>query len=163
MNNQTGFCHQSKKPCFIPEFSLACLDSNLVWSSGLLASEVFILESTAGPMKHNSSTEGHFTHEIDSPWPLHFKNSHWWKRQSQSKFASHYAWGTDGVRECTIDVTSIRIPTWHPMDHVFTVTWIIFKNHLLKVDLTQNHKTMALRMLTIVHWWYFIMCENPHG
>jgi hypothetical protein len=24
---------------------------------------------------------------------LHFKESHWWKRWSQSKFASHYAWG----------------------------------------------------------------------
>ena len=34
----------------------------------------------------------------ESPWPLHFKHSHWWKRWSRSKFvASHYAWGTNGV------------------------------------------------------------------
>ena len=28
--------------------------------------------------------------ETESPWPLlHFKRSHWWKRRSRSKFASH--------------------------------------------------------------------------
>ena len=26
--------------------------------------------------------------------PLHFKRSHWWKRGSRSKFASHCSWGT---------------------------------------------------------------------
>ena len=45
----------------------------------------------------------------------------------------------------------------------FMVTWIIFKNHLLQVGLTQNHReTMTLRMLTTVNLFYFIMCENPH-
>ena len=44
----------------------------------------------------------------------------------------------------------------------FVVTWIIFKNHPLKVGLTQNHETMALRMLTTVDLFYFIMCEDPH-
>jgi hypothetical protein len=29
--------------------------------------------------------------------PVHFKHSHWWKKRSWSKFASHYAWGTNGV------------------------------------------------------------------
>ena len=44
-----------------------------------------------------------FTHETESPWPLHFKqHSHWWKRQSRwSKFAvSHYVWGSNRVCEC---------------------------------------------------------------
>ena len=58
------------------------------------------------------------SHETESPWPLHFKHSHWWKGWSRSKFASHYAWGTNGVCECKIDVKSIWIPTWHRMDHV---------------------------------------------
>jgi hypothetical protein len=59
------------------------------------------------------------THETARPWPLHFKHSHWWKRQSQSKFASHHAWGTDGVCECKMmDVKSTWIPTWHQMEHV---------------------------------------------
>ena len=45
----------------------------------------------------------------------------------------------------------------------FMVTWIIFKNHLLEVGLTQNEETMALQMLTTVDLLYFIMCEDPHG
>ena len=40
------------------------------------------------------------------------------------------------------------------------VTWIIFKNHLLEVGLTQNQETMALRTLTTVVSFYFIMCED---
>ena len=44
----------------------------------------------------------------------------------------------------------------------FTVTWIIFKNHLLEVGLTQNQETKALRMLTTVGLFYFIMCDDPH-
>ena len=44
----------------------------------------------------------------------------------------------------------------------FMVTWTILKNHLLEVSPTQTRKTMALRMLTTVGLFYFIMCENPH-
>jgi hypothetical protein len=33
----------------------------------------------------------------------------------------------------------------------FTVTWTIFKNHLLKVGLTQNRETMALQTLTTIN------------
>jgi hypothetical protein len=44
----------------------------------------------------------------------------------------------------------------------FMVTWIIFKNHLFEVGLTQNQETMAFRMLTTVDLFYFIMCEDPH-
>ena len=41
------------------------------------------------------------------------------------------------------------------------VTWIVFKNHLMEVGLTQNRgETMALRTLTIVGLFYFIMCED---
>jgi hypothetical protein len=52
------------------------------------------------------------------PWPLHFKHSHWWKRRSRSKFASHYAWGTNKVCECKMDVKSTWILTLHRMDRV---------------------------------------------
>jgi hypothetical protein len=44
----------------------------------------------------------------------------------------------------------------------FMVTWIVFKNYFLKVGLTQNQETMALRMLTTDDFIYFIMCEDPH-
>ena len=42
----------------------------------------------------------------------------------------------------------------------FMVTWIIFKNHLLEVGLTQNTMTKALWTLTTVDLFYFIMCET---
>jgi len=82
-------------------------------------------------------TKGHSTHQTDSPWPLHFKHSHWWKRRTRSKFAtSHYAWGTNGVCECKMDVKSI----WHSYmasnGSCLMVTWNIFKKLLLEVGPT---------------------------
>ena len=44
----------------------------------------------------------------------------------------------------------------------FMVTWIVFKNHLLKVGLTQDREIMALGMLTTVDLFYSIMCKDPH-
>ena len=69
-------------------------------------------------MWHSSQDSSHFTHEAESMWPLHFKHYQWWKRKSRSKFASHYAWGTNGVCVCKMRVKSTWIPTWHLMDHV---------------------------------------------
>ena len=108
--------------------------------------------------------KGHFTHETECPWPLHLKHSHWWKRQSWSKFAaSHYAWGTDGVCDCKMDVQSTWIPTRHLMEHVSLVTWTIFKNYLLEVGLTQNHReTMTLWMLTTVGLFYLYHSWGTH-
>jgi hypothetical protein len=68
-------------------------------------------------------TKGDFTHETASPSPLHFKHSPQWKRQSPSKFASHYSWGTTGVRECKMAVNS----TWIPY---MASEWIMFHGHL---------------------------------
>ena len=78
-----------------------------------------------------NATKGHFTHKTESPWSLHFKHSYWWKRRGRSKFASHYAQGTNGVYECKMDVQSTWVRTWHWMDHVLwslglfpkTTTW----------------------------------------
>ena len=42
------------------------------------------------------------------------------------------------------------------------VTWTIFKTHLLEEGLSQNWETMALRTLTSVDLFYFIMCEDLH-
>ena len=61
------------------------------------------------------------------PWPIHFKHSHWWKRWSQSKFASHYAWGTNAICECKMNVKSTWLPTWHQMDHVSWSLALFFK------------------------------------
>ena len=107
--------------------------------------------------------QGHFTHKTECPWPMHFKHSHRWKRRSLSEFASHYAWGTNGVCECKIDVKS----TWIYKDlymasngSYLMVTWTIFKSHLFKIRLTQNRR--PLWMLTTVDLFYLIICENMH-
>ena len=61
-----------------------------------------------------------------------------------------------------MDVKSTWISTWHLHGSCFMVTSIIFKNHLWEVGLTQNRETMALRTLTTVGLFYFIMCEDLH-
>ena len=48
------------------------------------------------------------------------------------------------------------------MDHVFMVTWLVFQNHLLEVGQTQNRESMALRALTTIGLFYFIVREDPH-
>ena len=113
-------------------------------------------------MRKISSTKGHFTHETESPRPLHFKHSHWWERGSRSKFPSHYAWGTNGVCECKMGAKSAWILTWHQIDHVSWSLGLFFKNHLFEVGLTQNRETMASRTLTTIGLFYFIMHEDPH-
>jgi hypothetical protein len=42
------------------------------------------------------------------------------------------------------------------------VTWITFKNHFLKVGLTQGWEIMTLRMFTTIGLFYFIMCEDMY-
>jgi hypothetical protein len=44
----------------------------------------------------------------------------------------------------------------------FVVTWIIFKDKFLEVNLTSNHETVALQTFTTVDLFHFIMCEDPH-
>ena len=70
---------------------------------------------------------------------LHFKHSHWWKRRSWSKFASHYGWGTIRVYMwiqygCEVYMESYMVS----IGSCCTVTWTIFKNHFLEVGLTRN-------------------------
>ena len=107
--------------------------------------------------------ESHLTHKTESPWPLRFKHSHWWKRQSWSKFASHYAWGTNEVSECTMDVKYTRDSYITSNGSRFMVTWIIFINRLVEVGPTQNWETMALWTLTTMDLFWYIMHEDPHG
>ena len=105
--------------------------------------------------------KGHFTHEIEGMWPLHLKHYGWWKRRSRSKFASHYAWGTNGVRKCKTDVKSTWIHSYMASNgSCFTVTWITFKNHLLKVGLTQNQGDHGMPK---IHDRWFIIVYHVWG
>ena len=56
-----------------------------------------------------------------------------------------YAWGTNWVSECKVDVKSYVDSYMASIGSCFMVTWIVLKNHLLEVGLTQNWwETMAL-------------------
>ena len=44
----------------------------------------------------------------------------------------------------------------------FMVAWTISKKHVMEVGLTRNEETMALRMLTSIGLFDFIICEGPH-
>jgi len=101
----------------------------------------------------NCTYKGHFTHEIESPWPLHFKHSRWWKRRSRSKFTSCYTWGTNIVCEVYIDSYMASNGL------CFMVTWTISQNHLLEVRLTQNQgdhgtpNTSRCWFIPFYHMW----------
>ena len=115
-------------------------------------------------LKWSHTTQGHFTHDIESPWPLHFKHehSHWWKGRSRSKFASHYAWGTNGVCMWMQDGCKVYMDSYMPSNGSCSlVTWTIIKNHLLEISLTQNRETMALWNLTTVDLFYFYHARGP--
>jgi hypothetical protein len=85
----------------------------------------------------------HFTHETESPWPLHFTYSHGWKLRSQSTVASHWTGGTNSVKwmqdGCKVYMDSYMASNG---SH-FIVALTIFKNHLLDVGLTQSHEILA--------------------
>ena len=99
------------------------------------------------------------TYKTRGPWSLHFKHSHWWKRWSRSKFASHYAWGTDGVSKWKINVKSTWNSSWYQIDHV---SWsLILQKPPLGGRPSTKLETMALWNHTTVDLLYFIMCENP--
>ena len=53
------------------------------------------------------------------------------------------------------------IPTCHEMDHISRLLGLYLENHLLKVGLSQNRKTMALQKVTSVDLLYSIMFEDP--
>jgi uncharacterized alpha/beta hydrolase family protein len=57
--------------------------------------------------------------------------------------------------------------TWMPLHGIKWIMYhghldFFFKNPFLEVGLTQNRETMALRTLTTVDIFYFIMREDPH-
>ena len=70
--------------------------------------------------------KGHFTHTTESPWPLHFRHSHWWERRSQSKFASHYARGTKWSMWMQDGCKAYMDSYMASNGSCFMVTWNIF-------------------------------------
>ena len=104
--------------------------------------------------------KGDFVHETESPWPSHFKHSHWCKRRSRFKFAaSHYAWGTNGVCECKMDVKVYVDSYMASNGSCFMVTWTIFKKPLLGGGLNTkpgDHGTLSVHnccLFLFYHVW----------
>ena len=111
--------------------------------------------------EHRQPPKGHFTHKIEGPWALHFKYSHWWKKWSWSKFPPHCAWGTNEASKwmqegCKVYMDCCMVSNLS----CFMVIWIILKNYLLEVGLTQNWETTTLQSLTTIDLVYLIMCED---
>ena len=105
--------------------------------------------------------KGHFSHETESPWRLHFKHTHW-KRWSRSKWSvtlhlgdQRTTWMPDGRR--------VYMDSYMASNgSCFMVTWTAFKNHFLEeVGLTQNQETMAFWTLTTVGLLYFYHVWGP--
>ena len=102
--------------------------------------------------------KGHFTHETESPWPIHFKALSLVEkpepvqvryftlclRDQQSEYV-HARW-----------MQSLQwILTWHRTDHVSWSLGLFFKNHPLEVGLTEYQETLAFRTLAITYLFYF--------
>ena len=106
------------------------------------------------PLVMGELVEGHFTHETESPWPLHFKHSHWWKKAEPPVQVHLSIWMQDG---CRVYMDSYMATN----GSCFMVTWITFKNHLLKVGLTQNRETIYGSPDAHNRW--FILCYHVWG
>ena len=65
-------------------------------------------------------------------------------------------WMKDGYKVYTDSYTASN-------GSCFIVTWIIFKNHLLEVGLTQTRVTMALQTLTTAHNRWFTKFHHVWG
>ena len=103
------------------------------------------------------STTSHFTHVTESPWPFNFKHSHWWKKAEsvQVRFTlrlreQQSMWLQDG---CKVVMDSYMASN----GSCLMVMWTILKTHLLEAVLTQYRETVALRTLTTVGLFYFIL------
>ena len=132
------------------------------WMSSLSAICTYVIHSIhSGYHGRRNQSKGHFTHETESPCPLHFKHSHWWKRRMPIQVCftlrlrdQWSMWMQDG---CKVYMDSYIASN----GSCLMVTWIIFKNHFLKVGPTQNWETIALSILTTVDLFYFYHVWGP--
>ena len=78
--------------------------------------------------------KGHFPHETEGPRPFHFKHSHWWKRQSWSKFATSPLRSRDQWSMWMQDGCKVYMDSYMSLNgSCFMVTWTIFKKPYLEV------------------------------
>jgi hypothetical protein len=92
--------------------------------------------------------------------PRHLQNLEVWSRVLKRSVKSYMTWPS--TTTIAMDFYSCRSSHMASNGSCFMITWTIFKNHILEVDLTQNRKTMALRTLTTIDLFNFIMREDLH-
>jgi len=121
---------------------------------------LLLLKTNDWPLRRHG-IKARFTHETERMWPLYFEHSHWWKKAElvQVRFTlcsrDHRSmWMQDG---CKVYMDSYMASN----GSIFMITWIIFQNHPLRVGLTQNRETTALRKFTTTDMLYYIICEEP--
>jgi hypothetical protein len=76
----------------------------------------------SGAIEKFHQSEGHFTHETESPWPLHFQHSHWWKRRTGPSSLLHTT-----LEEPT-EYVNARWKCLHGFLH--GIEWIMFHGRL---------------------------------
>ena len=73
--------------------------------------------------------------------------------------------GKGGAGPSSLVHTTLQGPTEYAVasnGSYFIASWLIFKNHFLKLGVTQNWDIIAFRTLTTVHLFDSIMCEDRH-
>ena len=111
-------------------------------------------------------SQGLFTHETESPWPLHFKHSHWWKRWGpvQVRFTLRWRdhrsmWMQDG---CKVHMDSYVASN----GSCLMVTWTLFqKSPLGGTSNTKagNHGALnahSLWFILFYHVWGLTWIES---
>jgi len=140
-----------------------CQRSYIVFWRGTILGEVSYCSQTKPYLMPLTCSSCNITHtSLRARDHYLFKYSHWWKGQSWSKFASHYAWRTNRVSMWMQDGCEVYMDSYIASNEsCFMVIWTIFKNHLLEVGLTQTWETIALQTLTTVDVFYYIMHKDP--
>ena len=81
----------------------------------------------------------HVIHETEGPWPSNTLQAPSLVEKAELvhvRFTLCYAWGTNGVCECTMRCKVYMDSYVASNGSCFMVTWTILKNHLLEVSLT---------------------------
>ena len=110
---------------------------------------------------HRPTTKGHFTHETESPWLLHLKHSHWWKRRSRSHLLHATLEGPTEYVNARWDVSLCGF--LHSIEWIM-VSWslgLFLKSHLLGGR--PNTKPGGHGNPNAHNWYFpiFIMCKDP--
>ena len=79
---------------------------------------------------------------------------------SPSSLHTTYAWGTNGVSECKMDVKSTHIPTWHQLEHISWPTELFSKTTSWRQAQHKTGRPWHSEISEPLIYYNFIICEN---